>query len=144
MMLFSSKHVLIPVLILMIARIPIPWVHSHDWMSPYELREHLVTHHGCGGSDPEDLHFHMVCWWSLTASEDGVSLPNSTVPVEVYPEQVSLVPRETHHTGMVHGNAEDVAFHLLLPTEPEAALVSPHFAVSVQVRTRAERTVYLI
>ena len=71
------RTVLIVGLVVTLARLPIPWVHSHDWMDADSLCRHLQCQHdaACDCAHACGLHIHVFCWGMHPTKPDGLNLP---------------------------------------------------------------------
>jgi len=60
-------------LILSVGRIPLPWIHSHDWLCTDSLANHIQAYHvdSCECALPCGLHFHVFTWGGRGAQSDG-------------------------------------------------------------------------
>ena len=114
-----ARHVLVLCLILVLGRVPIPWAHSHEWLGPPNIGQHLRAYHRMLGSRsstdlsqrrPEDAwHLHVYCWFVPATTGEGISPPAPPVPRDPYIEADSFLVLDKHHERPAFGEAVRVA-----------------------------------
>lgn len=64
-------------LVLSVGRVPVPWIHSHDWLCVGSLADHLQLEHidSCECELPCGLHIHVFSWGERRARADGLNRP---------------------------------------------------------------------
>ncbi len=145
------RNLLVFGLIFVVGRVPFPWFHSHQWLSPRGIEPHLRVSHRAEDPQPTGLHFHLCCWSIAADSEGGDPTSTPPIPGNQYVDPDSSSPSETHYKGWMCDGFDGVACQPLSLADPDASRVSCRVvarrmavAGAVTLNVHASCSVYLI
>ncbi len=99
-----TKRVTILLLVISVGRIPVPWIHSHEWLGGRALVEHIRGEHtwSCECELPCGFHVHVFAWGSSTPRPNGVNSLPADGGINPYDRQERMSTPSNDHELIEH------------------------------------------